>query len=102
MANKLEKLKKEMEELEKREGYARYKHYEILTASISAELILEVAKEGHTDGDITDKTLGIVSAYAKAIKTVSAYAESEHEVIRGISFRAFCAHNRELNKNNDK
>jgi len=87
-----------LEELRKRERDARYKHFEIDTALISAELILEVAKEGHTDGDITDKTLGTISAYAKAIKAVSAYAEDKYEEAREASFKGLI----ESNKNNDK
>ena len=87
-----------LEELRKREKDARYKHFKIDTALISAELILEVAKEGHNYGDITDKTLGTISAYAKAIKAVSIYADDKYEEAR----EAWLEGSIELNKNNDK
>ncbi len=87
-----------LEELQNIERNAQYKYFEIDTALISAELILEVAKEGYTDGDITDKTLGIVSAHAKAIKAVSAYAEAKYQEAREASFKGLI----DKNKNNDK
>jgi len=102
MKNKLEELEKKIkkaneayETAEKREQETGYRHYEILGALSSAELILEVAKEGHNNGDITDKNLCTVSTYAKAIKVVSAYAEDEYKKAREASFRTLL----ELSKN---